>query len=164
MGNISRRLASIATSVLFVAGAGCLEFRGVGPEDVTPEQPPRLVTVTIEYRQANVCQNAGVACTHPVVFFASWMRPGTEFNLTPDPDTFVYRGVAVDVPVNFPPRGEAYRVKVFDPYLSGTPSGGFEAMRLKIGGEALVSFGDLNTPTAHANVYIDENGIGHNPF
>jgi hypothetical protein len=158
----------VAPAVLLGAllAAACYEFRGVGPEDPVPETPPRLVDVTVEYRQPNVCENVVKSCEGPIVFFASWMRPGTEFNLTPDPDTLVYRGTAYGVPVNFPPhQGDfPYQVRVFDPHLRERPSGGFEVERLKVGGELLTGFGLLDTVHAFAHVYVDENGIGHNPL
>ena len=162
---MSRRAAPLALLGLLLA-TGCFEFHGVGPEDPPPEKPPRLVDVTVEYRQPNICENVVSSCQGPVVFFASWMRPGAEFNLAQDPDTFTYRGIAYDVPVNFPPHeGDLpYRVRVFDPFLRERPSGGYEAIRLKVGGELLTSADNLETVHAAAHVYVDENGIGHNPL
>ncbi len=164
MGNRSHRLAP--TLLCALVATSCFEFRGVGPEDPTPERPPRLVDVTVEYLQPNVCENTVSSCEGPVVFFASWMRPDTEFNLTPDPNTLIYRGIAHGVPVNFPPHegDNPYQVRVFDPYLRERASGGFEAARLKVGGELLTSFGLLETVHVFAHVYVDENGIGHNPL
>ena len=158
------KMARVAPAGLLAAllSGGCLEFRGVGPEDVTPERPPRTVNVTIEYTQPNGCVNPNQgACNDPVIFFGSWMRPGVEFGLEPLRGTFVYRGVALHVPVNFPPHEDQqpYQARVYDPRL-----GRFAAYQLKVGGELLnhiVSIGDTDE---FGRVYIDENGFGHNIF
>src|SRR5687768_15993460 len=85
---------------------GCLEFRGVGPENADPVHPPQIVNVTIAYRQPNFCENTTSSCDHPVIFFVISMRPGAEFELTQDPNSFVHRGTALAVPVNFPPHDD----------------------------------------------------------
>src|SRR5205823_2881598 len=75
-----------------------------------------------------------------VVFFGSWMQAGEEFFLKKEPGRFVWRGTAPRVPVNFPPRGEPYLVRVYDPHIVGGPTEGITADRLKVGGEALSRF------------------------
>jgi hypothetical protein len=159
----SRRAAPVA--VLFaLAGTGC--FKGVGPEDPPPVTPPETVSVTIEYRQPPGCLNVPEQCDNPVVFFASWMRPGAEFELEADGQSFVHRGIAVRVPVNYPPQRDLdfpYEVQVYDPHLRQTSSGGFAALRLKVGGETPTAFGELGTTREHAKLFIDASGFGHNP-
>lgn len=150
---------TILTSLLI---AGCLEFRGVGPEDITPERPPRVVDVTIEYIQPPGCVNPNPAhCNNQVVFFGDWMREGAWFALTPDPQNFVYRGVAKGVPVNFPPHEyePPYQVRVWDPHLAR-----FSAYRLKVGGELMTKIISISETDEFGRVYIDENGFGRNVY
>jgi hypothetical protein len=161
MAKINAKPAAVLLTALAVGG--CLDFRGVGPENPEPGSPPRVVDVTIEYRQPNGCLNAPERCDDPVVFFGTWMRPGAEFPLTRDPQTFIYRGTAVGVPVNYPSVDEPYVVRIFDPHLVNTETLGITALRLKVGRESLNSFGDLGTPLEHGKVYIDGSGFGHNP-
>ena len=146
--------------------AGCLEFRQVGPEDITPETPPRLVNVTIQYTQQAECLNVASACNDPVIFFGSWMRPGAEFALTSERGTWVYRGVAIGVPVNFPPHEYEvpYAVRVYDPHLLHSPREGWTAVNLRFGGELLFKFDYLGGPREYALVYVDENGFGRNIY
>jgi hypothetical protein len=164
----SRDMARRIPAVLLLAfiSIGCLDFTGAGSDEPPVVRPPRLVDVTIEYVQPNVCASGGIPCDNPVVFFGSWMRGGAEFTLTREPDTFVYRGIARGVPVNYPPaRTESpYQVLVYDPYLHGTPSVGNTGLRLTVGGEDLTSIVNGGTPDERARVYIDENGHGHNPI
>jgi hypothetical protein len=160
MAKMAHRVAPISILAALLA-AGCLEFRGVGPEDATPERPPRLVNVTVEYLQPAGCVNSDPgACNHPVVFFGSWMRPGSEFALTPDPDTWVYRGVAYNVPVNFPPHEyeSPYQIRVWDPHL-----GTYTGYRIKFGSELLFKV-ERRSNDEYAWAFVDENGLGRNPF
>lgn len=154
--------ALVALGALLLAG--CPSLRGVGPEDASPVSPPGLVSVTIEYRQPNGCINVSTPCAGPVVFYATWMRPGAEFPLTPDAGNFVWRGTALGVPVNFPPNGDPYEVRIFDPYLADGPTGGFTAQRLKVGGEAVSRVEDTGTGNEHGLVYVDDNGFGRNAY
>src|SRR4029453_9002550 len=101
LGRDSLRRCLGALACLLATG-GCYDFHLNGPEEPPVVPTPRLVDVTIEYRQPPGCLGGG-RCDDQVVFFGSWMRPGTEFALTPDPGNFVWRGVALGVPVNFPP-------------------------------------------------------------
>ena len=70
---------------------------------------------------------------------ASWMQPGEEFFLTQATRArYVWRGTALRVPVNFPPRGDRRTsVRIYDPHIVGGPTEGITADRLKVGGEAL---------------------------
>ena len=161
------KTARVSASILTVlTAAGCLEFRQVGPEDITPETPPRLVNVTIEYRQPAGCENVASSCNDPVIFFGSWMRPGAEFALSPERGTFVYRGSAIGVPVNFPPHEfeVPYAIRVYDPHLVNTPTQGWTAINIRFGGELLFKFDDLGGPREHALAYVDENGFGRNIY
>jgi hypothetical protein len=164
---MSKEFPAIGRAALLagLVASGCLEFRGVGPDQAPPEHPPKVVDVTIEYRQPNGCQNAPSSCDDPVVFFGTWMRPGAEFPLTRDPQTFTYRGTALAVPVNFPPHDNEfpYQVRVFDPHLRSSSTLGMTALRIKLGGESLVNFANLGTPEEHANVFVDADSFGRNP-
>jgi hypothetical protein len=153
---------TVAFAAALVAG-GCL-FERAAPDGPTPVPISRQVTVTIEYVQPGLCLNSGNRCADPVVFFGSWMRPGQELTLAPVPGTFTWTGRVSSVPVNFPPDQDPYLVRVFDPYLADTTSGGVTAARLRIGGQVLVSVDAVGTPSESGFIYIDDNGIGHNPF
>jgi hypothetical protein len=142
---------------------GCF-FEESGPDGPTPLPITRNVTVTIEYVQPGLCQNSAGRCTDPVVFFGSWMRPGQVLTLTPASGRYTWTGNAASVPVNFPPRDEPYLVRVFDPFLLDTASGGVTAARLRIGGQILVAVDSVGTPAESGLVYIDDNGVGHTPF
>jgi hypothetical protein len=53
---------------------------------------------------------------------------------------------------------------VFDPHLRGDSLGGLSANRITVGSELLTRLRDAGTTDESALVYIDENGLGHNPF
>lgn len=166
MGNfatqpVRRRLALVAAVLL---ATGCNAFRLSAPEDAPEVNPPRVVSVTVQYRQPQGCVNVTFPCGDPVVFFGSWMHPGQEFQLTPDPGSFIWRGTARNVPVNYPPRDQPHLVRIFDPHLVEGPGGGVTAQRLWVGGELLDKFDQPHGANESALVYIDENGIGHDPF
>jgi hypothetical protein len=162
-------------SGLFVAGAlislGCDAFHKVGPEDPDPVVRPSLVDVTIEYRQPNICE-ASSNCDDNVVFFASWLpmqldpqgRPTGGYMFLSRISAYVWRGVAHEVPVNFPPRDDPHVVAIYDPHLRDTATGGVTAGRLQVGRQPLTMLINQGTPEESAFVYIDENGFGHNPF
>lgn len=159
------RVHSKAVLVLLaVATASCYDFHLTGPEDAPTVQPPALVSVTIEYRQPNGCLGVGPACDTPVVFFGSWMGKGGEFPLVRDPGTFIWRGIATGVPVNYPPRDSPYAVRIYDPYLRLSCSEGFTSDRLTVGGESLTRWDGGGCADQHALVYVDKNGRGHNPI
>jgi hypothetical protein len=155
-----RRTVVLAAALL---AGGCL-FERAAPDGPTPVPVSRGVTVTIEYVQPGLCLNSGNRCADPVVFFGSWMRPGQELTLVPVPGTFTWTGRVPSVPVNFPPDQDPYLVRVFDPYLADTTSGGVTAARLRIGGQILVDVDAAGTPSESGLIYIDDNGIGHTPF
>ena len=163
----------LALNVL-LAGAfismGCLDFHKTVPEGPSPVVRPMLVDVTIEYRQPNQCF-ASDRCDDNVVFLASWLpmqvNPQGQlsggFMFLTRASAFVWRGVAHDVPVNFPPKDDPHVVAIYDPHLRDTATGGRAAARLLVGREALTRFIDPGTTNEAAFVYIDENGFGHNP-
>ena len=160
----------VGCAVLVGLLAGCNVFRrSAGPDEAPPANPPRLVTVTIEYRQSQHCQlSPNPACDNPVVFFATWMRPPENGDngilLTRDPGGFVWRGRAFNVPANFPPRDDPHAVRVVDPHLYGTETNGATAQRLKVGGQVLTFFDSFGTPYEEGLIYIDDNGQGRNPY
>ena len=92
------------------------------------------------------------------------MPNGEAMFLARDPGTFIWRGTAQGVPVNFPPRDSPYLVRIYDPHLRDLPTGGITGERLQVGREALDHLDSYGTPQEAALVYIDENGLGHNPF
>jgi hypothetical protein len=131
-------------------------------EGPSPLPPTQYSVVQIEYRQPNGCANVPESCVDRVVFFGSWMRSGEEILLDGAPG-HIWVGQATNVPVNWPPTISAHRVRVFDPHLVQTDSGGVTATRIRVGGEPVTHFEDLGTPSESARVYVDVNGIGHNP-
>jgi hypothetical protein len=158
----------LAGAVVFSA---CYDFHQTGPEDPTPVVRPSLVEVTVEYRQPNQCF-ASDRCDDNVVFLASWLPTQVNpqgqlsggFMFLTRVGGFVWRGVAHDVPVNYPPKDDPHVVAIYDPHLRDTPTGGRAAARLQVGREALSVFVDPGTPNEAAFVYVDDNGFGHNPF
>jgi hypothetical protein len=166
VGKFRRTPSRLAVAVLVAGllGPGCNAFRKVGADEPPDPTPPQEVSVIIEYRQPNGCLNVVTTCDEPVVFFGSWMHPGQEFQLTPDPAHYFWRGVARNVPVNFPPREPPYLVRIFDPFLREGPGGGVTAQRLWVGGELLDRFDRPGGEDESGLVYIDASGIGHDPF
>jgi hypothetical protein len=156
------------TGFLALAGglavSGCYDFHLEGPEDPAPLPQPRSVAVNVEYRQPTDCTQAADACNSAVIFYGSWMRQGEVLILRPVPGRAHWVGTARDVPVNFPPRAGPYDVRVYDPYIVGTPTGGFTGRRLLVGGEDLTRVESMGRQDEHALVYVDDNGFGHNPF
>ena len=143
---MTRRMSPVGRLCLVLAGlpvlASCNTFRlAPGPDEAAPLNPPRLVSITIEYRQSAHCEGPAERCEDPVVFFSSWQRPPAVGNngiiLTRDPGGFVWRGRAFNVPVNFPPRDDPHAVRVIDPHLYGGATQGATAERLKVGGQIL---------------------------
>ncbi|HXB53581.1 MAG TPA: hypothetical protein VN461_02295 [Vicinamibacteria bacterium] len=142
-------------------------------EGPSPVSVPRLVSVRLEYRQPAGCvavipSNVAL-CENPVVFFGSWMRqppPGIQAGvlLTLTPGTLTWSGTVTGVPANFPPRDEPYFVRVYDPHLVETASGGVAASRLIVGGQVITAFDSAGTPSESGLIYIDDNGQGHTPF
>jgi hypothetical protein len=66
--------------------------------------------------------------------------------------------------VNFPPRDLPHAVRVYDPHVYNSPTVGAAAERLRIGGQVLTVFDSPESPHEVGLVYVDANGIGHNPF
>lgn len=156
-----------AVMLLALTALACYDFRVPGPEDPSPVNLPRTVSVTVQYRQPNGCLNVDTArCDDDVVFFATWMRPGAEFRLTPDPaGTFTWTGTALGVPVNFPPRDAAYEVRIFDPRLQDIPGATrYTAQRLTVGGQVVTRIEQPSRLDEHGLIYIDDNGQGRSPF
>lgn len=153
-------LGAVALSTL-----SCNAFRRTaGPEDAPLVNPPGTASVTIEYEQIVECVAGSPRCSDNVVFFGSWMQVGEEFFLKKEPGRFVWRGTAPRVPVNFPPRGDPYLVRIYDPHIVGGPTEGITADRLKVGGETLSRFFSPGNPYESGLVFIDQNGQGHSPF
>ena len=139
----------------------------LSPTTPTPVAPPLTVSVTIEYIQPFICANLASVCSGTVYFAADWMQPGSGLALIADTTNHVWRGVAIDVPVNFPPKNDpfdAYAMRVFDPYLLNTPSHGYTAQRLTVGRQFITDIASQGTPSENGLLYIDANGIGHTPF
>jgi hypothetical protein len=155
------RLALVAAVLSLLS---CNAFQRAGPDAAPTVNPPRLVPVTIEYTQVNECVAGSPRCEDNVVFFGSWMQAGQEFFLRKEPGRFVWKGTAPDVPVNFPPRGQPYFVRVYDPHVVGSPTEGVTAERLKVGGEAITRFYSPGNAYESGMVFVDDNGQGHSPY
>ena len=153
-----------ALLVLSAAAIGC-DFQPDPVPGPSAVPAPAVANVRVEYRQPNGCANSTpVACDNLVVFFGSWMRSGQEIYLTADPGSHVWTGVALNVPVNWPPVEEPHLVRVFDPHLVDTPTGGVTGARLLLGGQILTEYDEPGTPKESALVYVDDNGVGRNPL
>lgn len=152
--------------VLFAAAAiaaGC-DFQPDPPEGPSALAPARVVDVRIEYRQPQGCENAAPEhCVDLVWFFGSWMHPGDEIPLEPVAGSYVWAGTAKGVPVNWPPGDAPHLVRVFDPHLKDTPTGGVTAARLSVGGQILTQYDSPGTPEESGLVYVDDAGVGRNP-
>jgi hypothetical protein len=157
------RAAALASAALTAASCNAFK-RTAGPDVAAPVNPPATVSVTVEYDQVPECVEGSPRCVDNVVFFGSWMQPGEEFFLTKEPGRYVWRGTATRVPVNFPPRGDPYLVRIYDPHIVGGPTGGITADRLKVGGEFIVDFYSPGNPYESGLIYIDANGLGRTPF
>jgi hypothetical protein len=161
---LSKTAARGALAAMLFAVLGCPDFHQTGPEDPTPLPLPTTVEITVQYTQPNGCVSITVNCEDLVVFFGSWMRPGSETALTPDPTHHVWTGRVTGVPVNYPPSGDPYEVRIYDPYLQSDADVRFTGRRLTVGSETL---SQILKPGAHdeaALVFVDANGLGHNPF
>jgi hypothetical protein len=161
----SRRFVSaLLVAATALGAASCNAFRRSGPDEVDAVEPPDVVPVTIEYEQIVECVPGSPRCEDNVVFFGSWMQPGEQFFLRKEPGRYVWRGRAERVPVNFPPEGEPYLVRVFDPHIVGGPTEGITADRLKVGGEIMTRFYSPGNRFESGLVYIDQNGQGRTPY
>ena len=164
MARLPGRLGLVGALACGALLGGCYDFHLAGPEEAPADVVPRTVSVSIQYRQPTNCQNDAVHCEDPVIFYGSWMREGNEFSLTPDANNHVFRGTALVVPVNYPPKDQPYTVRIYDPYLARTSTGGFTARRLVVGGESLTNIESSGSRQERALMFVDENGFGHNPY
>ena len=166
-----RRLSSRLLPAFALISMGCLDFHQTGTENPTPVVRPMLVSVTVEYRQPNLC-SASDRCDDNVVLFASWLpmtldpqgRQTGGYMFLSRVSAYAWRGVAQNVPVNYPPKDDPHVVAIYDPHLRDTPTNGVTASRLIVGQQNLTNLINAGTPRESAFVYVDENGYGHNPF
>lgn len=149
--------------LLLALAAPTCDFQPDPPEGPSPVSPGRFASVRVEYRQPAACANAPAACDNLVVFFGSWMRPGQEVYLD-DVGGRVWTGVVGGVPVNWPPGDQPHYVRVFDPHLVETRTSGVTAARLLVGGQAIYYYDQPGTPLESGLIYVDDNGVGRNPF
>jgi hypothetical protein len=152
-----------AVALLALGTVSC-DFQPEVEPGPTPVAGGRFASVRIEYRQPAGCENAASACGNLVVFFGSWMRPGQEIYLQDATGTSVWTGVAPSVPVNWPPNDEPHYVRVFDPHLVNTSTGGVTAARLQVGGQIIYYYDQPGTPKESGLIYVDDNGVGRNPY
>jgi hypothetical protein len=159
----TRLLACLSALPATLAVAGCEQLHGTGPEDAAPVVGPSIVAVTIEYSQAGDCPQGPTACEGAVLFYGSWMTTGVVLPLDRIPGTRIFRGRVTGVPSNYPPRGGAYLVRIYDPNLGAGPTRGYTGQRIVVGNEALGWLVSQGGPEEAALVYIDQDGFGHNP-
>jgi hypothetical protein len=164
LARLMKRIARPALLAVTAFASGCYQFHLVGPTQPDPVPAPQLVSVTVEYTQMLPCTADSSTCQATVTFDGSWMQPGAQFSLVRDPGNGVWRGTVYAVPVNFPPHGDPYRVRVHDPTLANGATEGWTGRRLVVGGESVRSLAGTGTPTEHGVVYVDANGYGHNVF
>jgi hypothetical protein len=153
-----------AVALLALAFLGCPDLHLEGPEDPSPIAVPDRATITVEYEQPAGCISVTVNCLDLVVFLGSWMPPGGQIFLTPDATRRFWTARIPGVPVNFPPRGQPYEVRVYDPHLQETASLRYTGHRLRVGGESLTQIRRPGSRDEAALVYVDSTGQGHNPF
>ena len=158
-----RVLRAVLVLAMSAAAGGCYEFRLAGPEEPPDVPPVRTVEVTVSYRQPNGCLNVAERCDDLVVFFGSWMPNGDAVFLERVPETHFWTGRLRGVPVNYPPRDAPYLVRVFDPHIVHSDTGGVTGSHLEVGQELLEVLSEAGTPRESALVYIDRDGFGHNP-
>jgi hypothetical protein len=150
--------------VLSLTGPACDFQKDPDPGPVAVS-PIRFVTIKVEYRQPAGCLNADPAhCGDHVVFFGSWMKPsGDEVLLDTRFGPSFWDGFVENVPVNWPPNDFPHFVRVFDPHLQATASGGVTAARLVVGGQMITEYDQPGTPQESGVIYIDDNGVGRPP-
>jgi hypothetical protein len=154
---------SLLVTTLLAALTGC--FR---PDDV-PSGPepipfPATTIVQVEYTQPNGCVSTTVNCQDLVIFLGSWMQPGGQIFLTPNATHHVWTGAVSGVPVNFPPSGRPFQVRIYDPFLQTDQATRYTGKRLKLGNQALTQIEKPGAHDEHALVFVDSTGQGHNPF
>lgn len=165
IGSMERQGRRVVLALLaLVVAAGC-DFQPDPPEGPSALASTRLVNVRVEYRQPQGCENAlPERCVNLVWFFGSWMHKDEEIPLELVPGSYVWAGTATGVPVNWPPTDVPHFVRVFDPHLEGTSTGGVTAARLLVGGQVLTQYDSPGSPQESALVYVDDNGTGRNPL
>jgi len=169
-GRRAPRFGLLLAVGIALAWSGC-DFQKDPP--VGPSQLPagRFVTIKVEYRQPAGCQNSDptVHCEDRVVFFGSWMRPkdssypGDQVLLDTPFGANFWSGYVQHVPVNWPPNDFPHYVRVYDPHLRDTPSGGVTAARLSIGGQVITDIDQPGTPQESGLIYVDDDGVGRTP-
>jgi len=145
-------------------GALSCDFQPEVAPGPSPLSGGRFASVRVEYRQPAGCANTPAACGNLVVFFGSWMKPGQELYLQDTGGSDVWPVRATHVPDDGPPSDEPHYVRVFDPHLVDTPTGGVTAARLQIGGQVVYFFDQPGTPKESGLIYVDDNGVGRNPY
>jgi len=152
-----------------LAWAGC-DFQKDPDAGPTTLPVSRFVTIKVEYRQPAGCMNSDpVHCDDRVVFFGSWMKPrtttyaGDQVLLDTQFGPNFWSAYVPNVPVNWPPNDFPHYVRVFDPHLHDTPSGGVTAARLSIGGQIITDYDQPGTPQESGLIYVDDNGVGRSP-
>lgn len=161
-----KRAAGYAVALLapLLLLTGCYDFHKTGALNPDPLPVPAVATVQIEYVQPTGCVATVGHCWDLVVFFGSWMRAGGEVALTPSADHHVWTGVVTGVPVNFPPSGSPYAVRIYDPFLQQDAAVRYTGQRLRVGGQVLDRIDQPGGHDENALVYIDDIGKGHNPY
>jgi hypothetical protein len=156
------RVAVVAVGASLV---GCWDFQPDPPAGPSALPSTRVVDVRIEYRQPQGCESTTPEhCTDLVWFFGSWMQIQQEvLPLARVSGTYVWAATAHGVPVNWPPADEPHLVRVFDPHLQGTETGGVTAARLVVGGQLIGAYDQPGTPQESGLIYIDDDGTGRNP-
>ena len=163
-----RRAPYTLLIALALAWSGC-DFQKDPDEGPSALPSTRFVTVKVEYRQPAGCQNSQGTCDARVVFFGSWMRPkdssypGDQVLLDTQFGANFWSGYVTHVPVNWPPTDFPHYVRVYDPHLLDTPSGGVTAARLSIGGQMITEYDSPGTPTESGLIYVDDDGVGRSP-
>ena len=159
-------MGKLSTSAVIVAAlsfAGCPDLHLEGPEDPSPLPIPERATITIEYEQPAGCISTEVNCQDLVIFLGSWMAPGGQIFLTPDTPRRFWTARIPNVPVNYPPHGEPYEVRVYDPHLQESAEIRYTGRRLRVGGESLTVIRRPGSRDEAAVVFVDSTGQGHNP-
>jgi hypothetical protein len=165
VGIVFRLLSRLVPVLLALASAACPDFQPDPPAGPTPlTGGQRFATITVEYRQPQHCANTSDHCLDRVVFFGSWMAKGDEVLLDTPAGPYFWTGVVHDVPVNWPPSDQPHYVRVFDPHLKDTPTTGLTAGRLVVGSQSVSFYDQAGTPLEAGLIYVDDNGIGHNPY
>lgn len=160
--SFAQRLVLLALALTTVA---CPDFQPDPPAGPTPLTGGlRFVTITVEYRQPQTCVNTLGRCQDKVVFVGSWMGENDQVQLTAPAGPNFWTGVIENVPVNWPPNDQAHRVRVHDPHLQGTEIAGYTAARLIVGSQSIYYIDNAGTRNEAGLIYIDDNGIGHNPL